>query len=581
MTRITIAQKIVGATQSCSAGYLKTPTILLPLMLLLSAAIPGTAGTIYVANSLSTIGEYDAVTGATINAKLVSIPGALIESIALAENMTLNNGSGTPVPGPKLFVADVGHAQVSVYDAATGALVNSSLVPLAPNPRAVATCGPYVFVANDNGEIQEFNSGTNATLTLGTVPYAMFIAASCQEYSGAYQANVLVTSNGSGSTNGFISWFIVPPSGSVTSVPSLVSGLDQPRGITVSADGTTVYFATSGGTVSEYSFNTGTVSPLGSVSRFPIGLAVAGTDLFATTESSTVGEYDNNSLASLNSSFLTGLTGSTGIAVWNQCVQAPSGLTAWWTLDEPNPTSTGYSDSIDGNFNGHGSTPQGWGHNGVQLATGETGYAAKFNGQNQYIEVPDSPPLNVGPAESNFSGDFSIDAWVKLDACAPKLSCIADSSVRVILEKRSFTSPNLYQGYSFYLYNQYLGLQLADKGAAPGYTNYGAPNLVVPADGQWHFVAVSITRPSAAGFSVQFTLDNEPAVALTSPARMGSLTNSSVARIGMETISNGSVFNGSIDEVEFFNGRAVTDSEWQSIYDAGTYGKCKQIYSIQ
>jgi hypothetical protein len=62
---------------------------------------------------------------------------------------------------------------------------------------------------------------------------------------------------------------------------------------------------------------------------------------------------------------------------------------------------------------------------------------------------------------------------------------------------------------------------------------------------------------------------------------MGSLTNSSVARIGMETISNGSVFNGSIDEVEFFNGRAVTDSEWQSIYDAGTYGKCKQIYSIQ
>ena len=220
----------------------------------------------------------------------------------------------------------------------------------------------------------------------------------------------------------------------------------------------------------------------------------------------------------------------------------------------------------------------GWGYNGVQLVSGEVNDAAKFNGATQYIEIPNGPALSVGPAASTHSGDFSIDAWVKLDACTPALSCSADAGVRVILEKRTFTPPSTYTGFSLYLYNQYLGLQLADGGAAPGYTNYGAPSLVVPADGQWHFVAVSITRPSAAGFSVQFTLDNKPVVALTSPARMGGLTNSSVVRIGMETISNGSAFNGSIDEVEFFNGRAVTYSEWQSIYDAGAYGKCRAGY---
>ena len=59
------------------------------------------------------------------------------------------------------------------------------------------------------------------------------------------------------------------------------------------------------------------------------------------------------------------------------------------------------------------------------------------------------------------------------------------SGVRVIVEKRTFTAPNHYKGYSFYLNNKYLGLQLADDGVAPGYVNVGAPVLVVPADGQW------------------------------------------------------------------------------------------------
>ena len=60
MKRITLTQKLIGATRSWSAGYLKTTTVLLPLMLFFMGAIPGTAGTIYVVNSSSTIGEYDA-----------------------------------------------------------------------------------------------------------------------------------------------------------------------------------------------------------------------------------------------------------------------------------------------------------------------------------------------------------------------------------------------------------------------------------------------------------------------------------------------------------------------------------------
>jgi hypothetical protein len=154
------------------------------------------------------------------------------------------------------------------------------------------------------------------------------------------------------------------------------------------------------------------------------------------------------------------------------------------------------------------------------------------------------------------------------------------SGVRVIVEKRTFNSPNHYKGYSFYLYNRYLGFQLADDGTAPGYANYGASALVVPEDGQWHFVAVSIARTNT--FAVQFTLDNQNVVTVNGPVRNGSLANASPLQIGMGTINNGSdAFTGSIDEVEFFS-RAVTTtsgspaSEWQSIFTAKCYGKCKQ-----
>ena len=519
-------------------------------------------------NHVSTIGEYTAA-GAAVNTALVSVPGADMESIALAESLTVNG-----VPGPKLFVTDTNNHLVSVYDAATGALVKGNFVPQILNPLSVAVYESSLFV--NDGDIFECNAATGTgCIHLGNVTFAQYMAAASDGHGGV---NLFVTSNNSGTAaqnTGSVALFNI--SGTiVTSNLSFISGLNFPEGIAVSANGYELYVSGSG-TIGKYSAKTPNSPiqvPLDNVVGYEAtyGVAVSGADLFTTLNSlGTVGEFSASiPYAPLNASLVTGLSYPTGIAVWNQCVPPPSGLTAWWTLDETTPVATGYADWT-------GNMPLGWGHNGVPVVPGEVGDAAKFDGATQYIEIPNAQPLNVGPAASNFSGDFSIDAWVKLDSCAPKLACAADSGVRVILEKRTFSSPNQYTGYSFYLYNQYLGLQLADNGVSPGYSNYGASSLVVPADGQWHFVAVSITRPSTTGFDVQFTLDNNRVVAVNSPARMGSLTNTGVARIGEITISNGSVFNGSIDEVEFFNGRAVSYSEWQGIYNAGTYGKCKGL----
>lgn len=243
-----------------------------------------------------------------------------------------------------------------------------------------------------------------------------------------------------------------------------------------------------------------------------------------------------------------------------KCAQPPTGLAAWWTLDD---AGSGSVADLTGNVLLPGVL-----ENGPKVVAGEVGTAVEFNGSNQYIQIPTSPVLNIPAGATDGSGDFSIDAWVKFDSVAN------DYGVRVIAEKRTFNAPNHYLGYSFYLYNGYLGFQLADGGAAPGYSNYGAPALVIK-DTNWHFVAVSITRDTAPSFSVQFTLDSTPSVFVNSPVRMGSLENTSPLNIGMVTIpGGGSVFSGTIDEVEFFN-RAVSYPEWETIFHANCNGKCR------
>jgi hypothetical protein len=245
------------------------------------------------------------------------------------------------------------------------------------------------------------------------------------------------------------------------------------------------------------------------------------------------------------------------------CVKPPAGMNAWWTLDE----TTGNAHDLTGNLHLDGL------RHGTSTVPGMVNKAAHFNGANDYVEVLSQPGMDVAAADNIGSGDMSIDAWVKADATEDT------SGVRVIVEKRTFTSPSHYKGFSFYLYNGYLGLQLADDATAPGYANYGAPALIVQRDGAWHFVAVSVKRrpPVTAAYpntiTVQFTMDSSSFI-VSSPALVGSLANSSPLRIGMRTIDNGGTFNGSIDEVEFFH-RFVTLDEWQTIIGAGSAGKCR------
>ena len=198
--------------------------------------------------------------------------------------------------------------------------------------------------------------------------------------------------------------------------------------------------------------------------------------------------------------------------------------------------------------------------NGFNLGGAKVGDVTRFDGLSQRVEIPNAPFLNVGPG-----GDFSISAWVRIAAPSDL------SGIRVVLEKRMLTKSSHYKGYSFYLNNGRLGLQLADDAISPGYSNYGS-TLTVPADENWHFVAVSVARTNSSG--ILFTLDNKPGQKSNPSDRQGSLANPTPLRLGMRTIDTAGAFKGTLDQVGFFH-RAVPPREWESVYAAKSYGKCR------
>jgi Concanavalin A-like lectin/glucanases superfamily/Subtilase family/WD40-like Beta Propeller Repeat len=229
------------------------------------------------------------------------------------------------------------------------------------------------------------------------------------------------------------------------------------------------------------------------------------------------------------------------------CMTPPATMTGWWPLDETTTTIADLSPS--------GATGTRFG-SALPVAARVKG-GLRLNGTNAYVEVPSSAPLNVG------TGNFSIDAWVRIDSPADL------SGVRTIVEKRQ-QAP--WRGYSFFLFNGAPALQLAD-GLGTQYSNYVA-SAAVPADSAWHHVAVTVDRANAQGGV--FHLDGDPVGTAFNPAgRAGTLDNTRPLRLGSTTQSSpGSLFKGSLDEVELFR-RVLPTWEVRMLYLAGPCGNCK------
>jgi hypothetical protein len=227
------------------------------------------------------------------------------------------------------------------------------------------------------------------------------------------------------------------------------------------------------------------------------------------------------------------------------CVQPPSGMTGWWPGD-------GNTDDIVGRRKAVLK-------NDATFATSLVDKGFHLDGIDDFVEVPHDPTLNVG------TGDFTVDLWVNFNTTDGE-----QVLVEKYVENFSETPPGWFltklEGNS---------LRFGTGPASPDHGVDSPPLLLLP--NMWiHFAA----RRSGGVASI-FVNGEEVATGLF----VDNADSDSSLKFGHRgnpddtpgsTDDRGFFLNGRIDEVELFVGRALSDTEIQAIFNAGSAGKCKE-----
>ena len=216
------------------------------------------------------------------------------------------------------------------------------------------------------------------------------------------------------------------------------------------------------------------------------------------------------------------------------CTPAPSGLVSWWPGE-------GNAHDIIGTNNG---TLAG----GASYAAGEVGQAFLFDGTSGYVSIPDSPLMD------SFTNRMTVELWMKVNQVT------VNSGWQGIVTKGN--SSWRLQGTS-----GANTLTFSANGVSPNSNLSGNRNVN---DGQWHHVA-AVYNGTNLFLYVDGTLDaTQPATGLIAqdsyPLCLGA---NAQGPGGLPTL----FFNGLVDEVSLYS-RALTASEIQAIYAAGSGGKC-------
>jgi Concanavalin A-like lectin/glucanases superfamily len=242
------------------------------------------------------------------------------------------------------------------------------------------------------------------------------------------------------------------------------------------------------------------------------------------------------------------------------CVPPPAGLVDWWTFDE---TAGNVANDIAQSAN------QLTLFNGPTPSKGKVARALCFDGQKDFASAVDHPEINfLGDCSNDVAEQFTIDTWVKTTG----------SGLQVILDKRKIQGLSFLRGYSLFIQNGSLGFQMATgpgaitcSGPNAACSNYVSPSNVHLNDGQWHFIAVTVSRCRLAVGKMY--VDGN--VVQTFTPRAGDISNHVPLLVGKRyPLPTVTYFAGCLDELEIFK-RILSKTELDSIYHAGRAGKCK------
>jgi hypothetical protein len=226
------------------------------------------------------------------------------------------------------------------------------------------------------------------------------------------------------------------------------------------------------------------------------------------------------------------------------CVAAPSGMVSWWRAEGSAADSVGGNDGVvSGN---------------VSFVTGEVGEAFSFDGISSAVTVPASSNLAVQ--------SFTIEAWVEpTDVSSP----------RPIVE---YAGPSGLSSVAFWLGSGAAAASPGALNAALRDSSNGALECKtatgIVASNQWNHVAVSFDNASR---TMLLYVNGVNVGSNSSPVSIQPQTfvpvNLGHRPIGSGEIWPGRTLAGGLDEVSIYN-RVLSASEVQSIYRAGSAGKC-------
>ncbi len=226
-----------------------------------------------------------------------------------------------------------------------------------------------------------------------------------------------------------------------------------------------------------------------------------------------------------------------------ECVSAPGGVVGWWPADnDANDALGGHPGAL---------------LNGVNFAAGTVGQGFSFDGINAYVEVPDAPALRL-------TNELTIEFWVKRQRLTFPSSPYAD----YIVEKGGDVTGGV-QNFGVALHNPEYNHCLHFTFAG-GWRGAGSV-----ADLNWHHCAV-VARHGQVDPTFYIDGVEQPVVYREGAGTINLYPSTRPLHIGAQLDPNTGWYYYSktfVDELALYN-RALSASEVQGIYTAGSAGKC-------
>jgi len=236
--------------------------------------------------------------------------------------------------------------------------------------------------------------------------------------------------------------------------------------------------------------------------------------------------------------------GGYGKCPQTNCAEPPNNLVSWYS---------GEQNALDSRSNNHGTL-----QNGTTFQAAKVGQGLKFDGSNDYVEIPDSSSLK--PA------NLTVETWVKFDSLTSTTTGGAPSGYQNLVFKKNSRAPGtgFEGGYSLVKNpDNRLGLGFNSPGGGTDFAN----STTIMQAGVWYHV---VGTHDGTNIKLYVNGQVEGTGTATFPIDYGTTP----LYFGSSQVPFGGYFSGVLDETSIY-GRALSASEILTIYDAGQSGKCK------